>query len=197
MENKQIVLAVTGASGAIYARRLLKHLLDGQVHVHLIVSGDARTVIAQELDGTDLLAGLDDRPDLINTYDHHQMNCSLASGSFVTSVTCGMIVCPCSLNTLGSVAGGLSSNLIWRAAQVHLKQVRPLILAIREMPLGQIDITNMLRVSRAGGVICPLCPPFYMNPRNIEQLVDGAVARILDLLNIEHQIDSRWSPPDS
>ena len=197
MENKQIVLAVTGASGAIYAWRLLKQLLDGQVHVHLIVSGDARTVIAQELGGTDLLGGLDDRSDLITAYDHHQMNCSLASGSSVTSVTCGMIICPCSLNTLASVAGGLSSNLIWRAAQVHLKQVRPLILAVREMPLGQIDIKNMLKVSQAGGVVCPLCPPFYMNPRDIEQLVDGAVARILDLLNIEHHIDSRWSAPDS
>jgi len=194
MPHKQLVVAVTGASGAVYGRRLLEHLLAYDVRVHLIISPHGQAVIEHELPAKDLLDGLPASDDLLISHNWGQMTSSLASGSFAAVYSGGMIVCPCSLNTLAGVAAGRSDNLILRAAQVHLKERRPVILAVREMPFGTIDLSNMLAVSQAGGVICPLSPPFYHRPESLGDLIDAAVAKILNLLDIEHQIDLKWSP---
>ena len=116
----------------------------------------------------------------------------LASGSFLTG---GMVVCPCSSNSLGAIASGVAGNLITRAAQVTLKEGRRLILVHREMPVTQIDIRNMLRVSQAGGIICPAAPGFYMRPRTVDDLVDFVVGKVLDLLGVDHTLDTRWQAP--
>jgi len=197
MPDKQIVLAVSGASAVIYARQLLKHLLAAEVHVHLIISPTARTIIAQELSCADILDDVGYSGPLVTTYKYEQMNCRLASGSFITLMTHNMVICPCSVNTLAGVASGLCDNLIRRAAAVHLKEARGLILCVREMPVSQIDLTNMLKASQSGARICPLSPPFYTKPTTVQAVVDGAVAKILDLLGVWHNICSRWTPPET
>jgi len=105
-----------------------------------------------------------------------------------------MVICPCSGNTLAAVAAGTADNLITRAALVTLKEARRLVLVPREMPLGRIELENMLRVSQAGGIICPACPGFYMGPRTIDDLVDFVAGRVLDLLGLTHQLGVRWDP---
>jgi 4-hydroxy-3-polyprenylbenzoate decarboxylase len=105
-----------------------------------------------------------------------------------------MVICPCSSNTLAKVAAGLADNLITRAALVTLKEARRLILVTREMPLSQIEIANMLRVSQAGGLVCPASPGFYMRPTTLDELVDFVVGRVLDLLGLAHELNTRWDP---
>jgi len=105
-----------------------------------------------------------------------------------------MVICPCSSNTLAAVAAGTADNLITRAALVTLKEARRLILVPREMPLSTIELANMLRISQSGGIICPACPGFYLQPTTIEELVDFVVGRVLDLLGIRHDLRVRWSP---
>jgi len=194
-EPKQghIVLAITGASGAIYAVRLLQKLLAAGRHVHLIVSDNARRTLADELGieqiGPESLAP--EAADRMHLYDFHDVGSRLASGSFLTD---GMVICPCSANTLGAVAAGLGDNGITRAAAVHLKERRPLLLVYREMPVSRIDLENMLKVDAAGAVVFPACPGFYLKPRSVEDLVDFVVAKILDQLGIEHDWLERWRP---
>ena len=105
-----------------------------------------------------------------------------------------MVICPCSSNTLAAIAAGTADNLITRAALVTLKEARRLVLVPRETPLSQIELTNMLRISQAGGIICPAAPGFYLNPRSIDDLVDFVVGRVLDLLGLPHDLRTRWSP---
>ncbi|MEX0715566.1 MAG: flavin prenyltransferase UbiX [Planctomycetaceae bacterium] len=222
-----LVVAVTGASGAIYAVRLLELLLAAGRNVHVVISPAAAQVLEHELGlkvdlenfDTAQLAPSD--ADLANDsglqsllrppqggsalssvlsesaarrgelhYHHHQDFLSgIASGSFRTG---GMVVCPCSSGTLGSIANGLSSNLIHRAAEVHLKERRKLILVPRETPLDAIQLDNMRKLSIAGAVILPASPGFYHNPLSIHDLVDFVVARIADQLGVEHQLTRRW-----
>jgi 4-hydroxy-3-polyprenylbenzoate decarboxylase len=193
---KQIVMAVTGASGAPYAQRLAQQIVNSDAHLHLIISPPGRKLLFDEL-------GL--RPVTIATligraasnatlYAYRDIGAKLASGSFLTD---GMVICPCSSNRLASVASGLGNNLIDRAAAVTLKQARRLILVHREMPLSQIDIANMLRLSRAGAVICPASPGFYLLPKTVGDLVDFVVGRVLDLLGVPHDLDVRWEPAES
>ena len=160
-QAKRIVVGVAGASGGIYAMRLIQRLAACGVRVHAIVSPYGRQVLGDELGveklSTHLLAG--DHGRRITIHRFGNLSSRLASGSFLTD---GMVVCPCSSNTLGAVASGLGDNLITRAAQVTLKERRRLVLVHREMPLTEIDIRNMLRISRAGGIICPAAPGFYM-----------------------------------
>jgi 4-hydroxy-3-polyprenylbenzoate decarboxylase len=125
-------------------------------------------------------------------YGYRDVGAVLASGSFLTD---GMIICPCSSNTLGAVAAGLGDNLITRAAHVTLKEGRRLVLVPREMPVSAIDLRNMLRLSRAGAIICPASPGFYMNPQSIDDLVDFVAGRVLDLVNIPHNLQTRWAAP--
>lgn len=191
---KQIVLAITGASGAPYAQRLLQVLVaDSDVHLHLVVSPIGRRILADELGLPEMTieSFISGSADQVTLYSHSDLGARIASGSFQTD---GMIICPCSTRTLAAVAAGLSDNLVTRAALVTLKETRKLVLVPREMPLSQIEIANMLRISRAGGVICPACPGFYMLPRTIDELVNFVVGRVLDLFGLPHALETRWDP---
>jgi 4-hydroxy-3-polyprenylbenzoate decarboxylase len=131
-------------------------------------------------------------------YPYRDIGARIASGSFITQ---GMVICPCSSNTLAAVAAGLGDNLVTRAAMVTLKEARRLILVPRETPLSQIEIANMLRVSQAGAIVCPASPGFYLRPQSIDEIVNFVVGRVLDLLGLEHDLHTRWLPtnaePDS
>jgi 4-hydroxy-3-polyprenylbenzoate decarboxylase len=190
---KQIVLAITGASGAVYAQRLAEGVLAAGAQLHLVASPHGRRVLADELDlrHFDAESFLPGAAGHTTVYSYHDIGARIASGSFRTD---GMVLCPCSSNTLAAVAGGLADNLITRAALVTLKEARRLILVPRETPLSQIEIANLLRVSQAGGVVCPACPGFYMRPASIADLVDFVVGRVLDLLDLRHELPVRWNP---
>lgn len=198
-DNKQISLAITGASGAPYAVRLLKLLNQEGYLVHLMVSDAARIVMAAELD-----IKLASSPEKVAAVlsDHYQLQSSLlkvwskenwfspvASGS---SAPAQMIVCPCSTGTLSAIATGASNNLIERAADVVLKEKGTLILVPRETPYSIIHLENMLKLATAGAIILPASPGFYHQPENIEQLIDFVVSRILDHLKINIELTPRW-----
>lgn len=196
---KRIVVGITGASGAPYAQRLVQVLYQSGVSIHLVVSPLGQRLLHDELgmEGVDLrrLAGLDaddaDPPKArLRLHNHRDVGAVIASGSFAHD---GMIVIPCSSNTLGAVASGSAQNLLHRAAHVTLKERRRLILVHREMPLSLIDINNMQTVTQAGGIIAPANPGFYMLPDNVDALVDFVVGRCLDLLGIEHDLNVRWA----
>lgn len=189
-------MAITGASGAPYARRLAQCLARADVHLHLVVSPPGARVLADELGirrvSIETLLG---EPAVSATlYSSRDIGARIASGSFLTD---GMVVCPCSSNTLAAVASGVGDNLVTRAAMVTLKEHRRLILVPREMPLSPIEIGNMLRVSQAGGIICPASPGFYLSPKRVDDLVDFVVGRVLDLLRIPHSLNTRWDPNGS
>jgi 4-hydroxy-3-polyprenylbenzoate decarboxylase len=189
---KQIVLAITGASGAVYARRLAQVAVQSGVQLHLVISPHGARLLHDELDiAPPTPAALLGAPTTqVELYPYRDIGARLASGSFPTD---GMVICPCSSNTLAQIAAGTADNLITRAALVTLKEARRLVLVPREMPLTQIEIGNMLRVSQAGGLICPAAPGFYLRPTTIDQLVDFVAARVLDLLGVPHALHVRWS----
>ncbi len=191
-----VVLGITGASGAAYAKRLVEVLLGANVRVHLTISPAGAQVLWTELglrcelDNFDSrsLALAEETESLI--YHHYQdYSASIASGSFVTR---GMVICPCSMGTLAGVANGLSTNLILRAADVHLKERRQLIVVPRETPLGSIQLENMKRLADAGAVVLPAMPGFYHQPKSISDLVDFVVARICDQLGVRVELVRRW-----
>lgn len=215
---KPIVLAITGASGSVYAVRLLEALLAARREVHLVISHAAAEVFRHELgieldlenfnpQQLELNPKLDssDEEDFENYalssiikgaatgrlkyYQVHEYQAGIASGSFLTA---GMVICPCSMGTLSSIANGLSSNLIHRAAHVHLKEQRKLILVPRETPLSSIHLGNMKTLADAGAVILPAMPGFYHDPKTIDDLVNFVVSRICDQLGIETKLTSRW-----
>jgi 4-hydroxy-3-polyprenylbenzoate decarboxylase len=190
----RIVVGITGASGAAYARRLVECLCAGGAHVHLVVTPFGRRLLNDELGIRDVsprsLAGRDDAP--ITVYAYQDVGANIASGSFRTD---GMIVCPCSSNTLGAIAAGLGDNVLDRAAAVTLKEGRRLIIVPREAPVSPIDLRNYLRLSRAGAIICPAAPGFYMLPRTIDDLVDFVVGKLLDLVGVPHALNTRWEQP--
>lgn len=192
---KDLILAVTGASGAPYARRLAQCLVEYDLHLHLVITPPGREVIADELGLARLTVEsfLEKAADNITLYSPRNIGAKIASGSFLTR---GMVICPCSSHTLAAVANGLADNLVTRAALVTLKESRKLILVPREMPLSAIELENMLRLSRAGAVICPACPGFYMMPTRVEDLVDFVVGRVLDLLGLPHDLRTRWNPAE-
>ena len=204
--NRSVVLAISGASGAVYSVRLLQQLVASAVPVELTVSEAGCQVIQQELgieldsDQIQIDALLDyqipgcqplEIPPLrqVRAYQYKDLMSPIASGSHRTL---GMVVCPCSGGTLGSIASGNSGNLIHRGAEVHLKERRKLILVTRETPLSAIAIENMNRVTRAGAVVLPASPGWYHGVQSIGDLVDFVVARILDQLEIENQLMNRW-----
>jgi 4-hydroxy-3-polyprenylbenzoate decarboxylase len=192
-----LVVAITGASGAVYAVRLLDVLLGGGRDVHLTISPSGRDVMRQELRITADLENFDagaivKSPALASRVRYHHFQdfrAPIASGSFLTG---GMVICPCSGGTLGNVASGTGSNLIHRAAEVHLKERRKLIVVPRETPLSMIQIENMRRISQAGAVVLPAAPGWYHGVDSVGDLVDFVVARILDQLGVEHSLMKRW-----
>ncbi|MGA8149181.1 MAG: flavin prenyltransferase UbiX [Gallionellaceae bacterium] len=196
---KTITLALTGASGLPYSMRLLECLLQSGQRVHLVYSQAAQIVAKQELDFT-----LPNRPQdaekflaerigtfsgELRVYGRDDWYAPMASGSNPGDA---MVICPCTMGTLGKIAGGISDDLITRAADVMLKEKRPLILVPRETPFSAIHLENMLRLSHAGAVILPPNPGFYHHPQSVQDIVDFVVARILDHLRVAHTLIKRW-----
>jgi 4-hydroxy-3-polyprenylbenzoate decarboxylase len=222
-----LVLAMTGASGVVYAIRLLEVLINTGYKVHLTISPAGRTVLQQELDikidlddfhvanlmldavkgGSDThlevtreMAGISTgesnvlsirggEPGTVVYHHFEDFLAPIASGSFLTS---GMVVCPCSGSTMSAVVSGASNNLIRRAADVHLKERRPLILVPRETPLSALQLENMRRACELGAIVLPAMPGWYHGVKTIRDLVDFVVARILDQLKIKHSLMRRW-----
>jgi flavin prenyltransferase len=194
-----LVVAMTGASGAPYAVRLIHVLVRSGRRVHLTISPSAVQVLRDELGlEVDLDAfnptamGLREGGRLVY-YHHCDFSAGIASGSFPTG---GMVVIPCSMSTIGSIASGVTTNLITRAADVHLKERRKLILVPRETPLSLIHLENMVRVTQAGAVVLPAMPGWYHHPRRLEDLVDFVVSRICDQLGIDNALAPRWGEND-
>lgn len=185
MIKKEIVVGVTGASGAIYARRLLEALCR-DARVHVIVSDVAAKIAAHEG------VSLEEFPATYHAND--KLFASIASGSHKYD---GMVIIPCSSKTLSAVANGYTDNLITRTADVCLKEHRKCILVTREMPLSKIHLKNMLAAEEAGATIMPASPGFYQRPKTIDDLVDMVVARVLDHLDIEHNLGGRWEGYDA
>jgi len=195
--NKKIVVAICGASGSIYGIRLLKALLKNPINIYLIISSAGYKVLEHETGykGESFLSFLKDKGVVIhndadlNIYDQDDFFAPPASGSFRND---GMVIVPCSMKTLGAIAAGIADNLIHRAADVNLKEKRPLILLPRETPLNLIHLKNMYVAAKAGATIMPPSPSFYSNPENISDLVDSVIARVLDHLKIEHDLVKEW-----
>jgi len=196
LSKQEIIVAVSGASGGPYARRLIDSLELAHTKIHLIVSPLGQQLLEEECGIGQISAkSIIGRPTSnLTLHDYHDLTSVLASGSYPFD---GMVICPCSSNTLGAIASGLGDNLITRAAHVTLKEARRLILVYREMPLSGINLENMLKLQRAGAIICPASPGFYMKPKTIDDLVDFVVGRILDLLKIDHPLKTRWKKANS
>lgn len=199
MPASDLVLAMTGASGVAYGLRLLETLVRADRTVHLTISPAGAEVLLQEMDRRvrldrfqleDLLGSAPKlNPAMVHYHDYRDFRAGIASGSFLTA---GMVVCPCSMGTIGAIAHGLSQNLIHRAADVHLKERRKLVLVPRETPLNVVQLRNLSICAEAGAVILPAMPAFYTNPRSIDDMINFIVGRICDQLGVEHQLLTRW-----
>jgi 4-hydroxy-3-polyprenylbenzoate decarboxylase len=200
MAERDLVVAMTGASGAPYGVRLLEVLLRAGRTVHFSLSPAAADVIAQELGRRvsfetfrlrDLLGeAADGGTGQLNYHDYRDFQAGIASGSFPTA---GMAVCPCSMGTAAAIAHGLSQNLIHRAADVHLKERRRLVLVPREAPLSLVQLRNLTACAEAGAVVLPAMPAFYTRPQSLQDIIDFVVGRVCDQLGVEHDLFRRWS----
>lgn len=184
---RRLIVAITGASGAIYGVQLLHRLRDlPDLETHLLLSAAGVLNVHQELDmkrgDVEALADV--------VHNVNDIGAAVASGSFATA---GMVVAPCSMKTLGAIAHGLADNLIARAADVCLKERRRVVLLAREAPLNLAHIRNMEAVTLMGGVIFPPVPAFYQRPQSLTEMVDHTLARVLDLFDIDHALAPRWS----
>lgn len=181
----RLVVALSGASGAIYGVKLLQALKENNVEVHLIISRWAEKIVSHEtglnVESVKKLA--------YATYNVEDLSAPLTSGSFPAS---GMIVIPCSTKTLADIANGFSHNLISRAAEVMIKEKRKLVLAPRETPLSPIHLNNMLKLAKIGVIIAPLSPPFYHKPKTIDELVEQMVGKILGFFDLTPKRFKRW-----
>jgi len=189
-----LVVAITGASGAPYAVRLLEALVRAERPVWLIVSAHGWRLLDTETGIADQSAlrrhiGAKRWDTKISVFDDGDRGAAPASGS---TRTAGMIICPCSMGTVAAIAHGTSRSLVERAADVTLKERRRLIVVPRETPLSEIHLENLLRLSRAGAVVIPAAPGFYHRPEQVSDLVDFVVARVLDHAEVEHRIGRRW-----
>jgi 4-hydroxy-3-polyprenylbenzoate decarboxylase len=189
LECRKLIIAITGASGAIYAQSLLRALAAApgeRIEIHLIASAAGKLVYGLEMGhpiGEDLPGG-------VHVHDEADFTAPPASGSFRHE---GMVVVPCTMGTLGAIASGISQNLIHRAADVCLKERRPLVLVPRETPLNRIHLENMLKAAQAGAIILPAMPGFYHKPQSLAAIADFIAARILDQLSIPHQLIPPWN----
>ncbi|HET6703141.1 MAG TPA: flavin prenyltransferase UbiX [Gemmatimonadaceae bacterium] len=190
-----LVVAITGASGAPYALKLLEALVQAKRSIWLIVSEHGWRLLSTEAGVADLdtlraHVGGSAWEQLVTVFEDGDRGASPASGSARSS---GMVVCPCSMGTLSAISAGSSRSLVERAADVALKERRKLVLVPRETPLSAIHLQNMLRVTRAGAVVLPAAPGFYNRPSSVDDLVAFVVARVLDQLGVEHDLARRWS----
>lgn len=184
-EIKKIIVAITGASGAIYGIRLLAILRECNIETHLIISKSANLTIA-----TETSFSIGDIKKLANyAYHPSDIGAKISSGSFKVN---GMIIAPCSMKTLSAIASGMENDLIVRSAAVIIKEQKKLALMVRETPLSAIHLENMLKLARIGVAICPPVPAFYNNPVTLDDIINHSVARILDLFNIETNLVKRW-----
>ena len=193
MSSRSFAVAMTGASGAIYGLRLVDALTEAGHLVHLMISGPARRVLKHE-EGLDIsdppdLAMLFQYPDLIRYHHGKAVEATPASGSADIEA---VVLCPCSMGTLGSIAAGTSANLIERAADVMMKEGRPLVLVPRETPLSLVHLRNMTSLAEAGAVILPAAPGFYHGPKTIDDLVGHVVTKITDRLGLRLDLIERW-----
>jgi flavin prenyltransferase len=182
---KRLIVGITGASGIIYGIRLLERLRDSAIETHLVMSQwAARTLVHETAYSVQQVQDL-----ATARYAIGDVGSAIASGSFLTM---GMIIAPCSMRTLGAIAHGVGDNLIHRAADVVLKERRRLVLAVRESPLSEIHLENMLKLARIGVSICPPTPAFYNHPMSIDELVNYSVTRLLDQLAVHLPGGERW-----
>ncbi len=181
----EIVIGISGASGSAYGIKLLEILAETDIMTHLVITKAAKQIMDIETNyDISYVKGLADA-----VYDENDFTAPVASGSHRFN---GMIVAPCSMKTLGEIAGGMSDNLLGRVADVCLKEKRKLIMMPRETPLNQIHLENMLKLERAGGIILPACPGFYSKPKTIDDLVNSMAGRALDLMGIDNDVYKRW-----
>jgi len=194
---KRYILAISGASGSLFGIRLLEHLVK-QSEVHLIISSQSFSIISHET-GIDWSVATDTQKEKkirgylksrkIYYHNEHNLASPLSSGSFITN---GMLVVPCSMKTLSGIAHGYANNLTERAADVTIKEGRPLLLSPREMPFSAIHLENMLKLARLGVTIAPPVPAFYHNPRSLDDVVDFVAGKIMDSFGIRHTLFKRW-----
>jgi 4-hydroxy-3-polyprenylbenzoate decarboxylase len=193
MAGMDIVTAISGASGALYAQRFIQGLVAAGVNVHLVVSPWGRRLLRDELGmetvDVEALAGTKDHR--VTLHNYNDVGSKLASGSFLHD---GMVIVPCSSNTLAEVAHGLGDNLISRAAAVTLKERRKLIVVHREMPLSPIDVNNYKLLTDAGVILAPANPGYYLNPTSVGEVIDFVAGKLLDLVGVRHTFDTRWDP---
>ena len=183
---RRLIVAITGATGTVFGVRLLQMLQGTGIETHLVMSKwAARTLVHETAYTVEQVSQLATR-----VYPLADQGAAISSGSFITT---GMIVVPCSMRTLAAIAHGLGDNLIHRAADVILKERRRLVLAIREAPLSDIHLENMLKLSRMGVVICPPVPSFYSRPQTIDDIVNYSVARLLDQFDVHLDVPNRWA----
>lgn len=199
MEN--VIVAVTGASGSVYAIRTIRALLLENVHVHLIFSDYAKVVINEEYSEKlnfsqpvfpqfQSMFHLPENSGMITEYPLKNQAAAISSGSFPVK---GMVIVPCSMKTLSGIAHGFSTNLIERSADVNLKERRKVIVVARETPLNLIHLKNMTSVTEAGGIILPAMPAFYQKPKSFDDLGDFIAGRILSLLGYDQQLFQKWT----
>ena len=200
MAANDLVVAMTGASGAPYGVRLLEVLIRAGRTVHLVLSPSGALVIQQEMDRrvdldqfrlADLLGPVaaEASTGQILYHDHRNFMAGIASGTFLTA---GMVICPCSSGTVAAIAHGLSQNLIHRAADVHLKEKRKLVLVPREAPLSVVQLRNLTICAEVGAVVLPASPGFYTKPQSLDDAINFIVGRVCDQLGVEHQLFKRW-----
>ena len=198
-QDLPIVVAITGASGAVYAQRLLEVLLQLGQQIQLVISRSGQTLLRQELglevdlqqfSAADLK--LDVADDVLPSIQYFHFSNYFSPPASGSARTTGMVICPCSGGTLSAVAHGASTNLVQRAAEVHLKERRKLILVPRETPISLTYIDNLRRVCEAGAVVLPAAPGWYHGVSDVKDLIDFVVARVLDQLGLEHALVRRW-----
>jgi 4-hydroxy-3-polyprenylbenzoate decarboxylase len=200
MPASDLVVALTGASGMPYGIRLIEVLVRAGRTIHLSLSPAGAEVLEHEMDRRVLLDHFDLRdllgevagqaaPGQVLYHHYRDFRAGIASGSFLTA---GMAVCPCSMGTVAAIAGGLSQNLIHRAADVHLKERRRLVLVPRETPLNILQLRNLATCVEAGAVVLPAMPAFYTRPRTLQDAIDFVVGRVCDQLGVEHRLLKRW-----
>jgi flavin prenyltransferase len=188
--TRRIVVAISGATGAVYGARLLQVLREADgVETHLVVSDTGWRNLELELG----LARAEVEALADRTHDVRNVGAALASGSFGCA---GMVVAPCSMRTLAAIAHGLGDNLITRAADVMLKERRRLVLMVRESPLNLAHLRNMVAATEMGAIVAPPLPAFYLKPRTVQDAIDSSVARVLDLLEVPHALSRRWTVAD-